>query len=128
MFIVCNDASFRHGTYAVPDGLVVLDARDDGGLVITETKLDSTFPEKQFYVPGYKKPFRKDRNKNGGGVMIYVREDIPSDILMKHSIEENIEAIFVEINLRKNKLLLVGTYHSTNASIWLTYWKQTIDD
>ena len=46
--------------------------------------------------------------------MIYVREDIPSDILMKHKTEENIEAIFLEINLRKNKLLLVGTYHSTN--------------
>ena len=96
-------------------------------LVLTETKLDHTFPEKQFYVPGYKKPFRKDRNKNGGGVMIYVREDIPSDILMKHNIGENIEAIFVEINLRKNKLLLVGTYHSINAKYGTTdeeYFRQ----
>ena len=83
-------------------------------LVITETKLDHTFPENQFLIPGYKKPYRKDRNKNGGGVMVYVREDIPSDILLKHKIQENIEAIFVEINLRKNKLLLVGTYHSTH--------------
>ena len=46
--------------------------------------------------------------------MIYVREDIPSDILLNHNINKNIEAIFVEINLRKNKILLVGTYHSTN--------------
>ena len=46
--------------------------------------------------------------------MIYVREDIPCDILMKHSTPKNIEAIFLEINLRKNRLLLVGTYHSTN--------------
>ena len=83
-------------------------------LVITETKLDHTFPENQFLIPGYKKPYRKDRNRNGGGVMVYVREDIPSDILLKHKIQENIEAIFVEINLRKNKLLLVGTYHSTH--------------
>ena len=83
-------------------------------LVITETKLDHTFPEKQFLIPGYKKPYRRDRNANGGGVMIYVREDIPSDVLIKHKIQENIEAVFVEINLRKNKLLLVGTYHSTH--------------
>ena len=48
-------------------------------LVLTETKLDNTFPEKQFLIPGYKKPFRADRNRNGGGVMIYVREDIPCD-------------------------------------------------
>ena len=83
-------------------------------LVLTETKLDHTFPEKQFLIPGYKKPYRRDRNIHGGGVMIYVREDIPSDILIKHKTPTNIEAIFVEINLRKNKLLLVGTYHSTN--------------
>ena len=41
-------------------------------LVITETKLDYTFPEKQFLIPGYQKPFRTDRNVNGGGVMIYL--------------------------------------------------------
>ena len=36
-------------------------------------------------------------------------------LLYKHNIPENIEAIFIEINLRKNKFLLVGMYHSTNA-------------
>ena len=51
---------------------------------------------------------------NGGGVMIYVREDIPSDQLSKHNIPKNVEAIFVEINLRKNKFLLVGVYNSTS--------------
>ena len=89
-------------------------------LVITETKLDHTFPEKQFLIPGYKKPYRQDRNGNGGGVMIFVREDIPSDILIKHKIKKNIEAIFVEINLRKNRLLLVGTYHSTHEKYGVT--------
>ena len=83
-------------------------------LVITETKLDDTFPEKQFLIAGYKKPYRLDRNISGGGVMIYVREDIPSERLTKHNLHENVEAIFVEVNLRKNKILLVGTYHSTN--------------
>ena len=89
-------------------------------LVLTETKLDHTFPEKQFLVPGYKKPFRLDRNTHGGGVMIYVREDIPCDALSKYSTPSKLEAIFVEINLRKNKLLLVGTYHSKNPKYGLT--------
>ena len=48
--------------------------------------------------------------------MIYVREDIPRDRLLKHNINKNIEAIFIEINLRKNKILLVGTYHSTDKN------------
>ena len=45
--------------------------------VITETKTDSTFPLNQFAIQGYSKPCRFHRNRNGGGVFIYVREDIP---------------------------------------------------
>ena len=83
-------------------------------LVIGETKLDETFTEKLFIINGFKKPYRLDRNHDGGGVMIYVRGDIPSKEVVKHKFTKNIEAIFIEINLRKNKFLLVGTYHSTN--------------
>ena len=46
-------------------------------LIITETKLDETFPKIQFCIDGYAPPFRVDRTKNGGGFIIYVREDIP---------------------------------------------------
>ena len=38
-------------------------------LVITETKLDDTFPLGQFYVDGFTMPYRLDRNRNGGGVI-----------------------------------------------------------
>ncbi|MCH2406025.1 MAG: hypothetical protein MK200_07520, partial [Nitrosopumilus sp.] len=44
--------------------------------------------------------------------MIYVRKDIPSIQLKKHNFTKNIEALFIEINLRKCKLLLAGIYHS----------------
>ena len=50
-------------------------------LMISETKLDDTFPEGQFKIHGYSKPYRLDRNSNGGGIMIFVREDIPSKTL-----------------------------------------------
>ena len=52
-----------------------------------------------------------DRNRNGGGILIYVREDIPSKLLLKHNFPDDIEGIFIEINLRKIKWLLFGTYH-----------------
>ena len=35
-------------------------------LMVTESKLDDTFPDSQFHIPGYKVPFPKDRNKLGG--------------------------------------------------------------
>ena len=53
-------------------------------LILSETKLDESFPTNQFKIEGYKCPYRKDRNKSGGGVLIYVREDIPSRELNKH--------------------------------------------
>ena len=40
-------------------------------LTIQETKLDSSFPSGQFLIDGYSEPYRLDRNRNGGGVMIY---------------------------------------------------------
>ena len=48
-------------------------------------------------------PFRLDRNRFGGGVLIYVREDIPCKQLTKHILPDDIEGIFVEVNLRKTK-------------------------
>ena len=80
-------------------------------LIIVETKLDATFPINQFLLDGFSKPFRLDRNRNGGGILIYVREDIPTKQLFKHNFPSDIEGIFVEINLRKTKWLLFGTYH-----------------
>ena len=44
---------------------------------ITESKLDHTFPDSSFRVSGYNKPFRKDRNRNGGGILVFIRDDIP---------------------------------------------------
>ena len=39
-------------------------------LVITETKLDSTFHTSQFLIEGYSKPYHFDRNRNGGDILI----------------------------------------------------------
>ena len=79
--------------------------------MITETKLDDTFPLGQFYVDGFTMPYRLDRNRNGGDVIIYVREDMPSKILEKHKLPQDVEGMFVELNFRKIKWLLFGTYH-----------------
>ena len=46
-------------------------------LVITETKLDSSFPNSQFMIERFSMPYRFDRNRFGGGVTVYVRDDIP---------------------------------------------------
>ena len=70
-------------------------------LMISETKLDESFPTSQFFMNGFSNPHSLDRNCNGGGILLYIREDIPSKLL---SVEGNLtEAFFVEINLHNKK-------------------------
>ena len=73
--------------------------------------LDSSFPSGQFVIKGYSTPFRLDKNKNGGGLLLYVREDIPCKILKEYTPEKSIENLFVEINLRSWKWLLSCSYN-----------------
>ena len=46
-------------------------------LIISKTKIDESFPLNQFIIEGFRSPFREDRNSQGGGLIIYVMEDIP---------------------------------------------------
>ena len=85
-------------------------------LVITETKTNSTFPLNQFAIQGYSKPYSFDRNRNGGVVFICLREDIPSRELKIHNTPEDIEIIFVKINLIKTRWLFCGCYHPSSRS------------
>ena len=59
----------------------------------------------------FSEPFRIDRNRSGGGEIIYARDDIPSKLLPKH-----IEGLFVQLNFRKYKWLLLETYHPPSQS------------
>ena len=42
-------------------------------LMISETKLDSTFPSNQFTIEGFAAPIRFDRNGREGGILLYIR-------------------------------------------------------
>ena len=48
---------------------------------------------------GFTPPYRMDRNTNGGGIALYVREDIPSREISFKNDDEDMEHFFVEINL-----------------------------
>ena len=78
--------------------------------VLSETKLDDTFPKTQFSLDGYNH-FRFDKNSTSGGLIIFIREDIPCKILPNTEWPKELEGIFIEINLRKNKWLLFTGYN-----------------
>ena len=68
-------------------------------LVLPESKLNSSFPRNQFLIEGYFKLFIFDRNRNGGGILLYIREDILCKKLKLHRYSQGNEGIFIEINL-----------------------------
>ena len=98
------------------DQLKLLVDRNIDILIIEETKIDNTFPAGQFFIDGYMPPFRRDRNRFGGGILIYVKENIPARVLDTHELPDDIESIFLELNFRRNKWLLMGTYHPPSQS------------
>ena len=52
-------------------------------LLLQKLKL-ITFSTSQFLVKVFKEPFRLDQNRNEGEEIIYIRDDIPSRLLLKH--------------------------------------------
>ena len=46
-------------------------------LLICEIKLHSSFPRALFHIHGFGEPYRFDRNGKGGGILLYIRDDIP---------------------------------------------------
>ena len=77
--------------------------------LISESKIDSTFPNMQFKINGHKL-FRRDRNRFGGGLMLYLNEKIPCKFLNNHPIVPNAEIICIKFHQLKRKWLLLGCY------------------
>ena len=84
--------------------------------VVSETKLDESFPQRQFTIDGFSTPFRLNRNDEGGGIIFYVRSDIPCKEI-KYHLPSNILGIFIELSLRKKKWILFGGYNPKKAHI-----------
>ena len=80
-------------------------------LLISETKLDDTFPLNQFILKRFTPPYRLGRMIHGGRLMLFVKEDIPSKMLPNINPSGNIENIFVEIHLKSKKWLISGSYN-----------------
>ena len=51
-------------------------------LMILEYKPGRSFPDGRFLVEGYGAPFRLNQNKLGGDIMLFVRSNIPTKLLL----------------------------------------------
>ena len=78
-------------------------------LLLSETKIDDSFPNSQFYAEGFKM-YRKDRTKTGGGLLLYVNENLAGKIINSYKFKENSEIIVFEFSVSNKKWLLLGNY------------------
>lgn len=91
-------------------------------LAIAETKLDYSFVSAQYHVPSYAM-YRRDRNANGGGLLIYIKQSIPHrvrcDLIPTTCL--GIECMILEVRLSKNsscsKRFIVTMYRPPNVHV-----------
>ena len=84
--------------------------------MVGETKIDDSFPNKQFFMEGYSDPLRLDRDANGGGLLVYFRSDIPSTELKSFTFDNDVECVCSEINLRGKKWVIFSIYRPPSQS------------
>ena len=77
--------------------------------LVGECKLDWSFPDEQFSILSYW-IVRKDCDKNGAELRLYINEDIPFKVIQDSSLPTALEVFPIEINLGRFKFLLIGLY------------------
>ena len=86
----------------------VVDAREVFGklqldnFVLSETKLDDSFPSVQFYIENFEIRNRRDRDKNGGGLIEFVRKGFITKKIKEYE-KKVIETITSEFTISKKK-------------------------
>ena len=81
---------------------------------LNETRLEEGIRDSEIEIPGYS-IIRKDRNRNGGGVAIYIRNSICYEVLEHRSLFE-LEAILISIELRNSQpILFLNWYRPPNS-------------
>ena len=80
-------------------------------LMLSESKLDDTFLTSQFVIDSFTEPFRLDRTRNKGGILLYVKYNITATLMASYILLEDIEALFVEIVIGKINWLYCCSYN-----------------
>ena len=78
-------------------------------IAITETWLDGSVRDAEIDVEGYS-VVRQDRNRQGGGVLLYIRDGIAFNLRPDLAVK-GLEAVWVELLMPKSKGFLIGAYY-----------------
>ena len=83
---------------------------------IAETKTDTSFPSAQFVFEGYHWSYRLEISSKSEGILVYEKSSIPSRRLPCENLCNSTRAVIFEIDLRKEKWLVMSIYRPPSQS------------
>ena len=85
---------------------------------LSETWLDESVDDAEIDMTGFR-VYRKDRNRNGGGVAVYVSDDVKS--VRRYDLEEEgVEALWIQVKMKKLQVLICNMYRPPDALVaWM---------
>ena len=92
-------------------------------LVISETKLDESFPSAQFNISNYEIRNRRDRDKNGGGLIEFVRKGFITKRLKDYE-TQFCETICSEFTVSKNKWICFSVYRPPSYNNLIIFFEE----
>ena len=83
-------------------------------VILTESKLDSSIPSNLLSIPGFHEPLRRDRNRHGGGCLVYVSQllTFKQQVQIQSDFFENIS---VDVRVREKVYSINCYYRPPNA-------------
>jgi len=97
-------------------------------IFISEAKVDSTYSDSQFAIPGYTL-YRNDRKKVGGGILVYISTLLPCKGLRISRAYKTLEPLAGEIRIGTIDMIAIGVYRPPKSlsGNYLNYnWKRNL--
>ena len=88
-------------------------------LLISETKLDDSFPSGQFKICGYGMPYQNDANSMSIGHLVYIRDDIRDDNFWKMILEIILKICRLKLICEKESDFSMALTISIKAKFWI---------
>ena len=114
---ICGHLNINSVRYKFPFIYDILSQELLDVFILAETKLDPSFPNSQFEIPSYN-CHRNDRNNYGGGLMSYLRSDVPH--CRRNDLEhdcDSIQQMTFECNMKGEKWFISAIYRPPNAGL-----------
>lgn len=94
-------------------------------IAISKTWIDNSVTDSEISIEGYH-ILRKDRNRSGGGVCVYVRSNLA--FARRTDIDsDNLESLWLELYLSKTKPIIVGVCYRPPTQIsFIDHWEEDL--